>query len=402
MLNLAKKSVYFTNFERPREFIIQIRSRTPIREKLLMKSYKIHGLSNKNKWQLALGIVLVYLPIRIYISNIEIDLPMIRSKAPLWAIEFLVNISFFRLWISIVERIEDFFKWIDGRITFQLPARLSAFLFGIGLAILFNLAFIQLWIGMLSFFKAEFNLTIYRTPIERNTYRSGQKNKANTGLTVMAMLATFYLVSNRKIYLNMQQLLLDAERLERENLQAQLLVLKNQVNPHFLFNNFSILTSLIESDPQKSVTFVNRLSKSYRYILSQPNAEKIALRAELDFIDTYIFLLKSRFEEKLQIKIEIPEPYYDLYLVAPLTLQLVIENAVKHNRMSDEDPLTITITIDENHLLISNPIQLRPVTENSTGLGLQNIINRYKLLTSKSVEISKTDGCFTIKIPLLT
>ena len=367
-----------------------------------MRSYKLRSLSDKKKWQLAVGIVLVYLPIRIYISNIEIDLPMIQTKAPLWAIEFLVNVAFFRLWISIIEKIEDFFKWIDGRITFQLPSRLFAFLFGIALAILFNLAFIQLWIGMLSFFKTEFNLTVYRTSIERNTYRNGQKNKANTGLTVMAMLATFYLVSNRKIYLNMQQLLLDAEQLEKENLQAQLLVLKNQVNPHFLFNNFSILTSLIESNPEKSVIFVNRLSKSYRYILAQPNAEKIKLRAELDFIETYIFLLKSRFEEKFLVEINIAESYYDLYLIAPLTLQLLIENAVKHNWMSEEDPLTITITAEKEHLTVTNPIQLRPVTENSTGLGLQNITNRYKLLSDKSVEIDKTDKYFTVKIPLLT
>jgi|GEM_PF-976571 len=367
-----------------------------------MRSHKLPILASKKKWQLAVGIVLVYLPIRIYISNIEIDLQMIEHKGPLWAIEFLVNIAFFRMWISMVEKIEYFFEWIDGKITFQLPARLFAFLFGIALAILFNFAFICLWINMEAFFKTQFNLTIIRTPIERNFYNRGQKNKANTGLTVMAMLATFYLVSNRKIYLNMQQLLLDAERLERENLQAQLLVLKNQVNPHFLFNNFSILASLIESDPEKSIVFVNRLSKSYRYILAQPNSEKISLRAELDFIETYIFLLKSRFEEKLKIKIDIPQTDYDIFFIAPLTLQLLIENAVKHNRMSDEDPLIVSITLTQEYLKVANLVQLRPVAENSNGLGLQNIINRYKLLTSKKVEINKIDGNFIVKIPLLT
>ena len=367
-----------------------------------MKSSNLPALASTKKWQLAVGIVVVYLPIRIYISNFDIDLQMIQNKGPLWVMEFLVNIAFFRLWIAIVEKIESFFEWIDGRITFQLPARLIAFLFGIGLALLFNFAFIFLWINMQALLKQQFNLTINRTPIERNSYYRTQKGKANTGLTVMAMLATFYLVSNRKMYLNTQQLLLDTERLERENLQAQLLVLKNQVNPHFLFNNFSILTSLIESDPQKSVTFVNRLSKSYRYILAQPNAEKIKLRAELDFIETYLYLLKSRFEEKLQTRIEIAESYYDNFLIAPLTLQLLIENAVKHNRMSDEDPLIITISTESEYIVVMNPIQLRPLTENSTGLGLQNIINRYKLLTTKAVEIISTDGFFTVKIPILT
>ncbi|WP_149241767.1 histidine kinase [Dyadobacter sp. 32] len=366
-----------------------------------MKTYQLHSLAGRKKWQLAVGIVLVYLPIRIYVSNVQIDWAMVQTKAPLWTIEFLVNVAFFRVWIIIVEKIGFFFEWIDGRITVQLPARLFAFLFGVGIAIMFNFAFIGIWIGMTSFFKTQFDVIITRTQFERNPYTRAQRTKANTGLTVMAMLATFYIVSNRKNFLKVQQLLLDAEQLEKENLKAQLLVLKNQVNPHFLFNNFSILTSLIESDPKKSIIFLNRLSQSYRYILSQPDSEKISLKAELEFIETYIFLLKSRFEEKLQVAIDIPRTHCERFQIAPSTLQLLIENAVKHNRMSDEDPLIISIFVENDYLIVSNPIQLRPVTENSTGLGLSNIVNRYKLLTDKEISIV-SNGYFTIKIPLLS
>lgn len=327
---------------------------------------------------------------------------MFQAKAPLWTIEVIVNILFFRIWISIVERIEFFFEWIDNRIRFKLPSRLIAFIFGVALAIQFNFAFGFLWITMQRVFKTQFNVTITRTPLERNHYVRSQRYKSNTGLTVMAMLATFYLVSNRKIFLNMQQLRLDAERLERENLQAQLLVLKNQVSPHFLFNNFSILTSLIETDPEKSVIFVNRLARSYRYILEQAHSEKIKLKAELDFIETYIFLLKSRFEQKLQIVIDIPESYHNQYLIAPLALQLLIENAVKHNQMSEENPLRLTISVDQDYLVVSNPVRLRASVVHSTGLGLENILARYKILTTRLVHIHKDEKTFTVKIPLLT
>ncbi len=367
-----------------------------------MKSYQHNRLSNTQKWQLAVGIVFIYLPTRVYVNNTEISWVLIQSKAPLWAVELLVNILFFRIWIDIIEIIESCFDWIDNRIRFKLPSRLIAFLFGVGLAIQFNFAFVRLWVKMHEVFKTGVATTIVRTPGERNYFVGNQRTKFNTGLTVMAMLATFYLVSNRKIFLKMQQLHLDAERLERENLQAQLLVLKNQVSPHFLFNNFSILSSLIESDPQKSIIFLNRLSRSYRYILEQPNAEKIKLRAELEFIETYTFLLKSRFEEKLQVVIDIPEAYYNQYMVAPLTLQLLIENAVKHNQMSDENPLKISICTEQDYLVVCNPIRLRSYVETSTGLGLENILNRYKLLTYKEVQVSNNKEHFTVKIPLLT
>jgi len=360
------------------------------------------GLLSQEKWQLAISIVFIYLPIRIYVSNIEITLPVLQNKAPFWVVEFLVNIIFFRAWIGVIEFIRNSVAWTAGKISFKLPSQLITFLLGLVLAIVFNFVFIFIWVKMQSVYKEQFDISIVRTEAEMNYLNFRQKTKANTGLTVLAMLATFLLTSNRRIFYNMQEIQLNAERLERENLQAQLMALKNQISPHFLFNSLSILTSLIESDPEKSVLFVKLLSKSYRYILEQSDFDTIKIKKELEFIETYLFLLESRFGEKLKVFIDIPASFKEQYLIAPLTLQLLIENAVKHNQMSDQNPLIVTIKTEIPYLVISNPIRLRPVHGDSTGMGLENIVNRYKLLSPVLASVEKTDGCFIVKIPLLT
>jgi two-component system LytT family sensor kinase len=183
---------------------------------------------------------------------------------------------------------------------------------------------------------------------------------------------------------------LTAERLEMENLQTRFLALKNQLSPHFLFNSLSILTSLIEKNPQQSVTYVNRLSKTYRYILEHAGDETVTLRTELDFITSYIFLLKSRFEEKLEVSIDIsPECRQQSRI------------AVKHNQMSQEVPLHISIQSPGMYLLVSNAIHKRREQSTSTKIGLQNVIRRYGLLTPEPVVVSDENGVFTVKIPLL-
>ena len=174
------------------------------------------------------------------------------------------------------------------------------------------------------------------------------------------------------------------------------------MNPHFLFNSLSILSSLVEVDSTLSVRFINQLSRAYRYILEQRDNERVSLRTELEFIQAYIFLLSIRFDDKLQVNIDVSESDANQYAIAPLTLQLLVENAVKHNQMSASQPLTVSIYRDHDYLLITNPIQLRPTTDTSTGVGLQNIINRYALLTDKAVWVGKQDGLFVVKIPLLS
>ena len=379
------------------------------------------SVGEKSKWMLALGIVLVYLPIRIYVSNTVFTCQIVLNKLPLWIIEWLVNVIFFRVWIGIINYIQTLAGRIDKKIRFRFITQLATFFTGFFLAVLFNSVFVFMWVRMATFYNRNFNVDIFATQgapdsltqpvnnaasdltiISMLTSNPSQKTKANTGLTIMAMLATFYIFSNRRMLESMAQIRVDAERLETENMHAQLMVLKQQLSPHFLFNSLSILTSLIETDPSRSVLFVNRLSKSYRYILEQNGSETVKLGAELEFLDTYIFLLKSRFEEKLNIVISIPENYAYQYLIAPLTLQLLIENAVKHNQMSEQNPLTVTIVADPPFLIVSNPLRLRSQTVYSPGIGLTNIIKRYQLLSSSPVLVEKTDDQFVVKIPLLS
>jgi two-component system, LytTR family, sensor kinase len=366
-----------------------------------MQSPFRHRLSDRQKWQLAISIVLIYLPIRIYVSNSTMNLTIFESKLALWTIEVLLNIVFFKIWIDIIEYLEHLFEWIDVKIRFKLPSQLVTLLIGLVLALVFNFLFNMLWREMHHLLRANFGIGIEYAQLGKDRHVLEQKIKGNTGLTVLAMLATFYLASSRSIYQRLKDVQIKAERLEKENLHAQLAVLKNQLSPHFLFNSFSILASLIENDPVKSVEFVESLAKSYRYILEQSSFEQIQLQTELDFIETYVFLLKSRFEDKIEVVIEPEVLRSGQYKIVPLTLQLLIENAVKHNQMSEEKPLVITLKIVEKYLEISNPIRLRPVHGSSTGLGLDNIINRYRLITEDQVTVDNSNANFTVKIPLL-
>jgi len=367
-----------------------------------MRSFSFSKIFAKQEWQLSAAIVSIYLPIRIFVSNNTIDLEIFLSKAPLWFMELSVNLVFFRVWIAVVQSIQRSSDWLDDTFRFKFPRRLFTYVLGLILAILFNLVFISLWRTTRAILEDQFNMSIKRTEQPGGSFNPQQLHKANTALTIMAMLATIYMVSMRRSNQRLEEVRMTAARLEKENLQSQFLALKSQLSPHFLFNSLSILTSLIEKDPQKSVLYVNQLSKSYRYILDQSNLEFVTLKTELDFIETYVFLLKARFEDKLEVLVRIPDLAQNRYKIAPLTLQLLIENAVKHNQMSLENPFHIIIEMAGMYLVVSNPMRKRKGVPASAEVGLPNIIRRYGLLTKEPVLISATDENFTVKIPLLT
>lgn len=193
-----------------------------------------------------------------------------------------------------------------------------------------------------------------------------------------------------------------AKELEKQQLLNEIALLKTQVNPHFLFNSLSILSALIHIDTNLSEQFIDQLSRSYRYILEQKEQSLVTLRTELEFIRAYAFLLKIRFEQKFDLRIQLEEPLVDQYRIAPLTLQLLIENAVKHNRMSTKEPLVVEVYIEKDTLIVKNPLQTRPIKASSTGTGLNNIKGRYALLTDRPVEAFETvDGTFMVCVPLL-
>ena len=190
-------------------------------------------------------------------------------------------------------------------------------------------------------------------------------------------------------------------KLQKENLQTQFDVLKQQVNPHFLFNSLNVLTSLIKLEPDLAEKFSEQLSKVYRYILENKDNELVDLNTELIFLDAYIFLLNIRFVNKLIVNINIPEAKRSEQII-PLAMQLLIENAIKHNIMSKSNPLHIDIFIDkEDFLNIVNNLQERPSQIISTGVGLKNIQNRYLLLNNTKPSFEKTETQFIAKVPLV-
>ncbi|HRI62343.1 MAG TPA: histidine kinase, partial [Saprospiraceae bacterium] len=193
-----------------------------------------------------------------------------------------------------------------------------------------------------------------------------------------------------------------SEALGKQQLLNEIDLLKTQVNPHFLFNSLSILSSLVHVNPDLSERFIEQLARSYRYILEQKDQPLVTLRTELDFIRSYAFLLQIRFENKFDLRLDIAEPDLDRYKIAPLTLQLLIENAVKHNRMSVKEPLIVEVCLEnEQTLVVKNRLQPRTTPPASTGLGLQNIINRYALLTDRPVLAGEREEEFVVKVPML-
>lgn len=177
--------------------------------------------------------------------------------------------------------------------------------------------------------------------------------------------------------------------------------LKNQLDPHFLFNSLNVLTSLIEEDPSQAQKFTTSLSKVYRYVLEQKNKDLVSVDEELQFARTYVRLLKMRFEDSIVFDI-IEECSNPEAKIVPLSLQLLLENAVKHNVVTSERPLHIRVFENGNLLVVSNNLQEKQVVKKSSGVGLKNIQERYKILSEKKVSIIKTASDFSVELPMLT
>jgi sensor histidine kinase YesM len=194
----------------------------------------------------------------------------------------------------------------------------------------------------------------------------------------------------------------ESEQLKRERLQTQLDSLKNQVNPHFLFNSLNSLSSLIEEDAPKAQLFIHELARVYRYLLQSNDKELTDVKSELAFIDAYAFLLKTRFGNSISLDIRVSEAAKQ-YLIPPLTLQLLVENAVKHNVVSLARPLKISIyTEGGDKLIVSNNLQNKTTVVALSQMGLANIATKYHLLSGIKPKIEQTTTTFKVILPLLS
>ena len=189
------------------------------------------------------------------------------------------------------------------------------------------------------------------------------------------------------------------EKAEKERDKFRLQALENQLSPHFVFNNFSILADLIEVNPEKASAYLMDLSKVYSYTLSHLDHGTVSLQEELEFLERYLALLQERFGEGIQVRIA-PDVADLQGTVPPAALQMLIENAIKHNEHTREHPLVVDISAAGNGICVSNPKRLLPKTD-STSVGQHNIVERYRLLTRKKVRIEENDDNYSVTIPLL-
>jgi two-component system, LytTR family, sensor kinase len=194
--------------------------------------------------------------------------------------------------------------------------------------------------------------------------------------------------------------LIRSEQMKREITESQYEALKNQVNPHFLFNSLNSLTALVHKDPDKAVEFISEFSKIYRYVLDTSSKVVVELSRELDFLQSYFFLQKIRFGENLKVEINIPSEKLHSF-VPPLSLQLLAENAIKHNEISSAKPLHIFISTEENFLVMKNDLQRRDEPVDSTGIGLQNLQSRYEAISDVHPEFSAKGKYFIARIPII-
>ncbi|MBN8622264.1 MAG: 2TM domain-containing protein [Flavobacteriales bacterium] len=189
------------------------------------------------------------------------------------------------------------------------------------------------------------------------------------------------------------------QKIIAKSANAQFESLKNQLDPHFLFNSLNVLSSLIDENPNLAQRFTSSMSKIYRYVLEQKDKELVTVEEELDFAKTYCELLKTRFEDSVNFEVEVKDKKG---FVVPLSLQLLLENCIKHNFATSAKPLIIKIYSENGNLIVENNLQAREQVKEREGIGLSNIVQRYSLITNRNVFIEKSEDYFKVKIPLLT
>jgi len=191
------------------------------------------------------------------------------------------------------------------------------------------------------------------------------------------------------------------EQLNVAKAQAELEALKNQIDPHFIFNSLNTLSFLITRDPKSARLYNDTLARVYRYILSNKERDLVLLREETEFISNYFYLLKIRFADAISMTIEINDLSAENYLIPPISMQALVENAIKHNEFSEKKPLAINVSIHSDYVIVKNDLNRRNGAQPGSKIGLSNLDNRYKLLTKRNIIVENNFESFTVKLPII-
>ena len=315
---------------------------------------------------------------------------------------FLVRFTFFYQEFTLLQHLMAFFtsigvitflwsvlhwyhRWLNPRLSYEknLLPRLVA---EVGGGLLFIFAFLTL---ILYLFAAKAPVPIDKTV----------KVSAYLIYTLVILVINAGFIGSH-FFTAWKKSLVRNARLEKEVAVVRLENLINQVNPHFLFNSLTSLNSLIFEDQQLASQFLQQLSKVYRYVLQNKERELVPLSTEVAFIQSYLFLLQTRFAEGISFTVEVPPAALQKEIV-PLTLQILIENAIKHNVIQTSKPLYIHIAADEQYLEVANNLQRKSIVETSNQSGLKNLQSLYKYLSPDKVEVVETEEAFRVRVPLV-
>jgi LytS/YehU family sensor histidine kinase len=204
-----------------------------------------------------------------------------------------------------------------------------------------------------------------------------------------------FLGSQRTLYSKM------VDQLDHERSKAEMAVLKNELEPHFIFNSLNALSYLILNDPKTAHEFNGKLASVYKYFLINKDRELITLQGELEFLENYFFVLQVRHDNKLHLSTDLNNHHEGTMMILPYALQVLVENAIKHNEFTDEDPLYIKVVLNGEYIHVINNKKPKPYYVNSTGIGLRNLSSRYMLVCNKNILIETTDKEFIVKLPII-
>ena len=281
----------------------------------------------------------------------------------------------------IFETIDKRISWLEQPIKRLILGFIALIIYSASAIILVNLAFTFIVFG----------------GIPENLYTWALYNGR---IAVIISLIISTILTAISFFQSWREAAVNEEKLQSEMLDYQYKSLVNQVNPHFLFNGLNVLTSLVHEDPDLAVKFIQQLSKVYRYTLENRDRELVSIEEEKKFIKSYLFLLDIRFEDSLKVDLQLDENQKGMLI--PMALQILVENAIKHNMISKQKPLKLKIESCDDVICVSNNLQLPENKPHSTGFGLENINKRLRLLSDKGLELEQTETTFTARLPILT
>ena len=218
-------------------------------------------------------------------------------------------------------------------------------------------------------------------------------------LQILVIIYIFSVITGIEFFKKWKEGLIKQESLQRKAIELQLETLKNQVNPHFLFNSLNTLTSLVHKDADKAVQFIIQLSDIYRYALENKNKSTVPWPVEKKFVENYLSMQQIRFSSNIVVSMDTSGD--EKFEVVPLSVQMLVENAIKHNIITTDDPLEIAIYVENNFLVVRNKLQLKSSVEYSENIGLANIKQQYEILAGQKADVSREGGFFTVKLPLI-